>query len=182
MNPLGAVEAVGAVRGPSATLQALAEGVVAPPAVAAQTAALSAGQTAVPLPAGTTSTLPGGAALTLPGPLPSTVATANAMHGRMTLGQLAAEPAALRVASETAAAEAARFGPHAASALDASQSPRPLDSLAVPVLLTPLQTPSGSPANGGGSSPAVMSVATNPGLTHTVISPALRYRWSRLSR
>ena len=146
MNPFGAVEPISAVRGPLATLQALAEAVAAAQPQPGDAAASLTTDNAGPLLGGAALSLQAENSVPMPGPLPASVAATNALHGRMTLGQLAAEPAALRVASEAAAGEAARLAPHAAPLLDAANAQRPLDVLAVPVLLTPLQTPAGAPA------------------------------------
>ena len=84
------------------------------------------------------------AQLPLSATIPAAVTTAQAMHGRITLGQLAAEPTALRLATEmplgATAAEAARGVPINPLAAEAGSAPHAAFTLAVPVLLTPTFT------------------------------------------
>lgn len=90
------------------------------------------------------------AQLPLSATIPAAVTTAQAMQGRITLGQLAAEPTPLRLATETplgaTAAETARGAPINPMAAEASSAPRAAFTLAVPVLLTPTFTTAGQAA------------------------------------
>ena len=86
----------------------------------------------------------------LAGALPAAVTSAQAMQGRSTLGQLAAEPTAWRTAAEmptsAIAAEASRSLPLGTLAPEAGNTRRPSDALAVPVLLSPPFTTAGHAA------------------------------------
>ncbi len=90
------------------------------------------------------------AGLPLSATIPAAVTTAQAMHGRITLGQLAAEPTALRLATEmplaATAAEASRGAPMNPLAAEAGSASRAAFTLAVPVLLTPTFTTAGQAA------------------------------------
>ena len=169
MNPFAAVEPIGAARGPLATLQALADALAGPAAqpvpgeAGALTNSLMDGLTNGPT-NGPTNGLTNGLtygpaeamqsaasnALTnqaaLPGlplsaAIPAAVTTAQALQGRITLGQLAAEPTPLRRATEmplgASAAEALRSAPISTLAPDPGGAARAAVTLAVPVLLTP---------------------------------------------
>ena len=189
MNPFAAVEPIGAARGPLATLQALADALAgpAPQPVAGDTVqGLDAGPLNGPtggLTHGLTSGLANGlsygpadamnsaasnalkneaalAGLPLSAAIPAAVTAAQAMQGRITLGQLAAEPTALRMATEmplgATAAEAARGAPISTLAPDSGATARAPITLAVPVLLTPTFATPGQAARAheGPDSPA----------------------------
>lgn len=85
--------------------------------------------------------LPGLPGLPLSAAIPAAVTTAQALQGRITLGQLAAEPTPLRRATEmplgASAAEASRGAPIGTLAPDPGGAARAAVTLAVPVLLTP---------------------------------------------
>ena len=178
MNPFAAVEPIGAARGPLATMQALADALAGPAPQPVMDAAGGAmhGPDANPvidlrdgLQSGLQSGLNHGPAdamksaasnalmnpsapaqLPLSATIPAAVTTAQAMQGRFTLGQLAAEPTALRLATEmplgATAAEAARGAPINPLAAEAGSAPRAAFTLAVPVLLTPTFTTAGQAA------------------------------------
>ena len=156
MNPFAAVEPISAARGPLATLQALADALAGPalpppkgePGMDMREPAngLNTGPTGsinVPTigpthePAHTQA--PG--AMPPSGATPTAVTTAQALQGRITLGQLAAEPTALRSTADmpvgAVGAEASRSLPIGTPAPEAGNTLRPSDTLAVPVLLTP---------------------------------------------
>lgn len=157
MNPFAAVEPVGAARGPLATLQALADALAGPAAqpVPGEAGGLTNGPTnglTNGFTYGPTNTMQSAAsnALTsqaaLPGlplsaAIPAAVTTAQALQGRITLGQLAAEPTAWRRATEmplgASAVEASRSAPISTPAPDSGGAARAPVTLAVPVLLTP---------------------------------------------
>ena len=90
------------------------------------------------------------AQLPLSATIPAAVTTAQAMQGRVTLGQLAADPTALRLATEmplgASAAEASRGAPINPLTAEAGSAPRAAFTLAVPVLLTPTFTTAGQAA------------------------------------
>ena len=169
MNPFAAVEPIGAARGPLATLQALADALAgpAPQPMTGEVGGAMHGSGAGPvnelwgvLQGGPASGLnygpadatksdlsnalmnePAPARLPLSAAIPAAVTTAQMMQGRITLGQLAAEPTALRLATEmplgATAAEASRTAPISTLAPEAGSAPRAAFTLAVPVLLTP---------------------------------------------
>ena len=188
MNPFAVVEPIGAARGPLATLQALADALAGPAAqpvmdeVDAAVSGLDAGpvngltgglthglisglthapadamKSAAPSALKNEAALPG---LPLSAAIPAAVTTAQAMQGRITLGQLAAEPTALRMATEmplgATAAEAARGAPISTLAPDSGATARAPITLAVPVLLTPTFATPGQAARAheGPDSPA----------------------------
>ena len=103
---------------------------------------------------------PAPARLPLSDAIPAAVTTAQAMQGRITLGQLAAEPTALRRATEmsvgASAAEAARGAPISTLAPESGATARAPITLAVPVLLTPTFATPGQAARAheGPDSPA----------------------------
>lgn len=135
MNPVEALEAVGAARAPSATLQALAEAVAAAapqgPGLAEESSA-PGGETPLQAAARSDEAM-------LP-PLPPVTAT-SAAPGQLTLGQLATEQTALRATPEAAAGDSARQALAQEPRTDAGGPPRLTELLAVPVLLNPLQPP-----------------------------------------
>jgi hypothetical protein len=162
-DALAPVEAVSGARGPLATLQALAEAVAAamPPAPGNDTAttATASGLAASTLPAAPDA--PAVAASTLAEPpaaaLPEPTSTAQALHGRITLGQMAAEAqaAAQRApAAEAAPAENARTALGSQPLADSSAAPRLADALAQPVLVTLLHSPALQPARPRDAAPA----------------------------
>lgn len=136
MNPAAALDAVGAAQGPTATMQAMQALLVA----------MAATAEAAPLPgtapaAQAAEALPDADAVVLPGDTQAVAATAQAQQGRVTLGQLAAEPAALRAGTDAAPDPGARPALQPAAAGGAQEMPRPAEALAVPVLLTALHSP-----------------------------------------
>lgn len=154
MNRFAAVEPVGAARGALATMQALADalaGPALPPPLGQAGAAMTgadAGSAGPPILLTTDPAFNREPVRTpVSGAIPAAVTTAQAVQGRITLGQLAAEPSALRTASEmplgASAAEASRGAPIGMLAADGNSLPRLAATLVVPVLLTPpFATPS----------------------------------------
>jgi len=135
MNPAAALDAVAAAQGPLATVQAMQALLAAMSETAAQTAVQEAtGVQAAEAP-------PDAETVALPGDTQAVAATAQAQQGRVTLGQLAAEPAALRASNDAAPDPAARPALLPAATGGAQETERPVEALAVPVLLTALHSP-----------------------------------------
>lgn len=131
-GPVGPVTALesGAGRGtPLATMQALA---------AAVGELATSGQAA--------SSVGAPVAQALPALLPSTLATAHAVQGRLLLGELAAQASAQRTAPFALSAELLRPALQPTLAAEGSSAPRLHDVLATPVLLNPLYPSETAPA------------------------------------
>lgn len=139
MNLVEAVDAVAGARGPLATLQALSDALAAlaplGPGLAEESAAPAGAAVQAAVPAAEDGTVP----------LPPAAET-QAAQGRLTLGQLATEQAALRAAPEQAGGQVAREAlPSTPLADGAGSAPRLADAAVLPVLLTPLQAPAAPP-------------------------------------
>lgn len=157
---IGPVEAVGGARAPLATLQALAAAVADLAQQPSNGSGPGAGAAGLSL--GTP------AAMSLPDLLPSTVATAQAVQGRLLLGELAAESTAQRGAPTPFGAEVLRATLQPAMGAEGASAPRLLDVVSTPVLLNPLHPPAGTPVR-----PRQVKTARPRGAAQPLASPPL---------